>query len=163
MRNGKDLIKQFEGLRLKAYLCPAKVPTIGFGSTFYEDGTRIRLGDTITEERAEKLLDIVYDKFEADVKSLVKVEINENQLGALVSFAYNLGSNALKGSTLLRFVNLGKFNEASEEFKKWVRSGSVILPGLVKRREAERQLFVTPVAIKESTGLVKLLKSLIRK
>ena len=180
MRAGKELIKKWEGLRLDAYLCPAQKWTIGYGATFYEDGTRVKRGDRISKERAEGLLNYHYDLFENDVKLYLKVNVNENQLGALVSFAYNLGVGNLQKSTLLRLINEGKFQAAANEFDKWVYANKVKLNGLVNRRAEEKQLFLQPVQkqqvvvadevqIAESakekvkTGLVKLFKGLFGK
>lgn len=176
MRAGKELIKKWEGLRLDAYLCPAQKWTIGYGATFYEDGTKVKRADRISKERAEGLLNYHYDLFENDVKLYLKVNVNENQLGALVSFAYNLGVGNLQKSTLLRLVNEGKFHEAANEFDKWVYANKVKLNGLVNRRAEEKQLFLQPVQkqqvvadevqITESdkekvkTGLIKLFKGL---
>lgn len=143
MRNGIELVKSYEGLQLKAYLCPANVWTIGYGNTFYEDGTKVKEGDEITVERAEELLEFVYDKFEFEVVEMLKVHITENQLGALVSFAFNLGSGALKKSTLLKLVNVQDFSGAADEFLKWTRAGGKVLNGLVRRRSAERDLFLS--------------------
>lgn len=143
MRNGIELVKAYEGLQLKAYLCPANVWTIGYGNTFYEDGTKVQEGDVITRERAKELLEFVYDKFEFEVVEMVKVPITENQLGALVSFAFNLGSGALKKSTLLKLVNVQDFSGAADEFLKWTRAGGKVLNGLVRRRSAERDLFLS--------------------
>lgn len=137
MRNGISLIKQAEGCKLRAYLCPAGVPTIGYGET-----RGVKMGMTITKEMADAFLLTSYDEFEDGVKRLLKTKVNENQLGALVSFAYNVGLTNLKSSTLLRLINVGQFSAASEEFKKWVRGGGKVLPGLVTRRKAERELFL---------------------
>lgn len=133
---GKDLIKKFEGCKLKAYLCPAGIPTIGYGHTY-----GVQLGKEITQEQAETLLDNDYPYYEKQVLDLLKVEVTENQLGALTSFAYNLGVNALKKSTLLKLLNGGDPVSAAKEFDKWTKAGGVVLPGLVKRRAAERALF----------------------
>lgn len=142
MRNGIELIKEFEGLELNSYLCPAGVWTIGYGNTFYEDGARVKPNETITEERANTMLEFVYDKFEASVKALLKVEVTENQLGSLVSFAYNLGVGALGKSTLLKLLNAGDYAGAADELLKWTRASGKVLPGLVRRRKAERELFL---------------------
>lgn len=137
MRNGIDLIKAQEGFRAKAYLCPAGIPTIGYGET-----RGVKLGMTITQAEAEKRLEESYDEFESGVRILVKVDITDNQLGALVSFAYNLGLGNLKKSSLLTLVNHSNFKAAAEEFGKWTRGGGKVLPGLVKRRQAEKELFL---------------------
>src|SRR5690242_15648284 len=92
-RNGIDLIKKYEGCKLKAYLCPANIPTIGFGNTFYEDGRKVKLGDTINQETADELLFNLVPKFEKIVNSKVKVLINQNQFDALVSHTWNTGGS----------------------------------------------------------------------
>lgn len=137
---GLNLIKEFEGLKLEAYLCPARVPTIGYGTTVYPNGEKVSLGDTCTEEEAHKYLISDVDKFENSVKKLVKVELNENQFSALVSFCYNLGAGNLKKSTLLRRLNSGDYN-VGNEFLKWNKASGKILKGLTRRRESEKQLF----------------------
>jgi len=102
---GKDLIKRFEGCKLKAYRCPALLWTIGYGNTFYEDGTKVKEGDVITQERAEQLFDIIVEDFADKVKQLVKQNLTDNNFAAIVSFTFNVGVGNLKKSTLLRKVN----------------------------------------------------------
>lgn len=136
------LIKKHEGLKLYAYLCPAKVPTIGFGNTFYEDGSRVKMGDKITRDRAEKLLQHIVAAFAVQVDRLVTSDINANQRAALVSFAYNLGVGQLQKSTLLKKVNANPNDPAIRaEFMKWVKAGGVVLRGLVIRRQDEANLY----------------------
>ena len=137
------LVEKSEGLYLKPYLCPSKVPTIGLGCTYYENGTRVTLKDpAITKEKAYSLFRNIIIQYEKDVDSFTRDDINQNQFDALVDFAYNCGSNALKSSTLLKKVNANPNDPAiAEEFKKWVRSGKVILKGLVNRRNAEIELY----------------------
>ncbi|MBR3654855.1 MAG: lysozyme [Elusimicrobia bacterium] len=137
-QNGIDLIKRFEGCRLTAYKCPANVWTIGYGHT----GSDVKQGLTITQEQAEKLLKSDLVVHCNNVSKLVKVPLNQNQFDALVSFEYNLGYGNLSRSTLLALINQKKFKEASEEFKKWKYAGGKVLAGLVKRREAEKELFI---------------------
>ena len=134
---GKDIIKKWEGLRLKAYLCPAGIPTIGYGHTY-----NVKMGQTISVAQAELFLDHDYQNAEEQVLSLVKVPLTENQLGALTSFVFNLGSGNLSRSTLLKKLNLGDYRGAAEEFNKWVFAGGKKLNGLVKRRAEERELFI---------------------
>jgi lysozyme len=139
-----NMIKQFEGFSAKPYLCPAQVWTIGYGSTRYENGMHVRPTDKpITEERAIAILKETLKTYEAAVTRYVIVPINQNQFDALVDFAYNLGNSALLNSTLLKYINQGKHLDASKEFGKWVYAGGKKLPGLIKRREAERLLFAT--------------------
>lgn len=137
-KKGIDLIKSFEGLELKAYKDVVGVLTIGYGHT----GSGFDANSTITEAEAEEILKKDLQLFENGVNSAVTVNLNDNQFSALVSFSYNLGLGNLGKSTLLKLVNEGKFQEASEEFGKWTRAGGNILPGLVRRREAEKNLFL---------------------
>lgn len=134
---------QFEGLRLTSYLCPARVWTIGWGNTRYEDGSPVRQGQTITRQRADELfLNIVNLEFVPGVRRLVARQLNENQFSALVSFAYNIGIGNLKTSTLLRMVNDNPNNPAiREQFMRWNRAGGQVLAGLTRRRQAEADLY----------------------
>ena len=143
--NGLKLIKKFEGLSLKPYLCSAGVPTIGWGNTFYENMKKVTLQDEpITEERADSLFNfLVTTNFVNVVNRLVIVDINQNQFDALVSFVYNLGSGNFEKSTLLKKVNQEDFIGASLEFEKWNRASGKVLSGLTKRRLAEKELFLS--------------------
>lgn len=146
MNKGIPLIKRFEGLKLRAYLCPAGLPTIGWGSTFYEDGSKVKLGDVITIDRADKLLFNTVAQFERQVDTAVTSTINANQLGALTSFAFNVGMGNFRRSTLLRLVNANPNNPAIRtEFMKWTRAKNQVLKGLVTRRQAEADLYFTPI------------------
>jgi lysozyme len=136
-RAGLDLIKQFEGLRLKAYQDSVGVWTIGYGHT-----KGVKAGMTINETTAEAFLVNDLESAEADVARLVKIDLNANEHAALVSFVFNLGGGALSRSTLLRKLNTGDRLGAASEFQKWVKAGGVTLAGLVKRRKAERDLFL---------------------
>ena len=142
-KKGLDIIKSFEGLKLKPYLCPANVPTLGFGSTFYENGKKVTMLDvTITEERGLELLKHTLVKFEQYVDSYCRDDINQHQFDALVSFCYNLGPSNLKSSTLLKKVNTNPNDPTiKDEFGKWTKGGGKILPGLVKRRKSESELY----------------------
>lgn len=137
---GLALIKSSEGLRLKAYRCPADVPTIGYGST----GPHVRMGMTITEAEAEALLRKDLARFEAGVVKLAG-PMTPGQFSALVSFAFNLGLGALGKSTLLKKHKAGDFAGAKAEFAKWNRAGGRVLAGLTKRRAAEAELYGLPV------------------
>ena len=132
---GLKLIKEFEGLRLDSYICPAGVWTVGYGST----GDHVYPGQHITEPQAEELLRKDLWRFEDCVSSRVQVGLTDNEYAALVSFAFNCGCGALQESTLLRRLNAGEPKQRvfSEELPKWVRGGGQVLPGLVRRREAE--------------------------
>lgn len=146
MSKGTAIIRKFEGLKLQAYLCPANVWTIGYGSTFYENGSKVQQGDKITLDRADRLLFDMVKRFEIGVKGLVKSDINENQLGALTSFAFNVGIGALQKSTLLKKVNANPNDPTiRNEFMRWTRAGGKVLKGLVTRREAEANLYFKSV------------------
>ena len=142
--NGLSLIKQFEGFSSSPYLCPAGVPTIGYGSTYYEDGTKVTLKDKpITEERATQLLEFIANKtFSENINKVVKVPLNQNQFDALVSFAYNIGNKNFNWSTLLKKLNLSDYEGASLEFGRWNQANGKILNGLVSRRQKEKELFL---------------------
>ena len=150
---GYLLIATFEGLRLKPYLCSAGVPTIGYGSTFYPSGRKVTMRDKpITQETAFWMLKQVANMFAKDVDSLVTSNINQNQFNALVSFAFNLGSDidadnipeGLGDSRLLRRVNANPNDpEIAREFVKWNKAGGRVLDGLSKRRLKEAELYFT--------------------
>jgi lysozyme len=140
---GIELIKTFEGFESAPYKCPAGIPTIGYGATFYPGGKKVTVADkAITEAEAVELLKNMLVSFEKYVDSYCRDDINQNQFDALVSFAYNLGPANLKASTLLKKVNANPADESIKlEFMKWVKAGGKTLKGLVRRREAEAQLY----------------------
>lgn len=133
---GLALIKEFEGLSLKAYTCPAGVLTIGFGTTM-----GVRPGQVISEAEAEAMLRADVDKFAKGVSEAVKVPLAQHQFDALVAFAYNVGLGAFRTSTMLRLINKGEMASAAAQFARWNRAGQKVLPGLTRRRAAERKLF----------------------
>ncbi|MBI0276859.1 lysozyme [Hafnia alvei] len=141
--NGINLIKQFEGCRLTAYQDSVGVWTIGYGWTQPVDGKPVGKGMTITQQKADDLLKQGVIQYEAGVHGLVTVQLNQNQYDALVDFAYNLGVNALKGSTLLKKLNAGDYAGAANEFTKWNKADGKELAGLTRRREAEKSLFLS--------------------
>ena len=133
---GITLIKEFEGLRLKAYLCPGGVWTIGYGHT-----AGVKPGMTITEEQAEQFLKEDLIVFEKAVNNQ-NLSINQNQFDALVSFTYNVGTGNFSSSTLLREVRMNPLdNSIMDEFLRWVYSKGRVLPGLQRRRLAEVKLY----------------------
>jgi len=134
---GLDLIKSFEGCELKAYVCPAGVLTIGYGHT----GSEVTPGMEVTTSEAEELLKTDLIKFERVVDNHVTVPIKQCQFDALVSFTFNCGGDAFKNSTLLRLLNSRDYEGAAGQFDRWVNGCDGPLPGLVRRREAEEQLF----------------------
>ncbi|ENR4992181.1 lysozyme [Enterobacter roggenkampii] len=140
---GIALIKKFEGCKLTAYQDSVGVCTIGYGWTQPVDGKPIRVGMTIKQETAERLLKTGLVSYESDVSRLVKVGLTQGQFDALVSFTYNLGARALSTSTLLRKLNAGDYAGAADEFLLWNKAGGKVLNGLTRRREAERALFLS--------------------
>jgi len=139
--DGLALVKEFEGLRLKAYKCPAAIWTIGYGHTSAAGSPTVNPGMEITKEEAEEILKRDMVQYESGVEKLVKVELTQGQFDALVDFAYNAGVGALAKSTLLKKVNAEKFDEVPAEFMKWTKGGGKELPGLVRRRRAEVKLW----------------------
>ena len=135
--DGKDIVKKYEGLYLKAYLCPAGIPTIGYGHT-----QGISLGMTCTGEQADEWLENDFFMAKNDVKAVVKVPLTDNQLGALASFVFNLGVRKLIQSTLLKKLNAGDYQGTAQEFDKWVFAAGKKLNGLIARRAAEKELFL---------------------
>lgn len=139
---GADLIKSFEGCKLDAYKCSANKTTIGYGNTYYEDGSLVQMGDRITQERAESLFELIADSFASKVKPLITSNVNSNQFDSLVSFAYNCGIGNLKSSTLLRKVNANPNDPTIRaEFEKWNKASGKVLAGLTRRRKAEADLY----------------------
>lgn len=148
----EDLIKRFEAddinKYLRAYIDPVGIPTIGYGSTYNYDAKRkVQLGDSITVEKAVEWLRKETKKIVPQIKALVKVPINQNQLDSLTSFVYNVGIGAFRNSTLLRLLNSGApKSEVAAQFDRWnkgtVNGQKVVLPGLVRRRSEEKALFL---------------------
>jgi len=138
------LLEDSEGFRSKAYPDPASGGdpwTIGFGTTRI-NGEPVMPGMTCTREEATAWVQSDVADLVSGVRRLVKVPLNDNRLAALVDFSYNLGIKALANSTLLHLLNLGKYNDAANEFGKWIRAAGKVMPGLVKRRQAEKVLFL---------------------
>jgi lysozyme len=142
---GLDLIKRFEGFEARAYLDAVGVPTIGYGHTRTVTERDARDGKRIDEAEAERLLTLDCDSAQADVERYIAVDLNDNQFAALVSFVFNLGGGALRGSTLRRKLNAGDYAAVPPEMARWVRAGGRVLTGLVRRRQAEGELFTTPL------------------
>lgn len=144
-----ELCRRFEGFSSKPYLCPAGIPTIGYGSTYYADGRKVKLTDVaITEPQARQLLlfELMHTYAPGVIRqcpvllSLAMQAGDWRKFNAIVDFAYNLGVGALQTSTLRRKINAQDWEGAREQLMRWVRGGGKILPGLVKRREAESLL-----------------------
>ena len=140
---GVDLICEFEGKRLVAYDDGVGVWTIGFGTIKYPNGVRVKKGDTCTLEQAKEYMRHDLIEFEHTVNSSVKVPLNQNQFDALVSLAYNIGSNAFKSSTLVKKLNTGDYQGAADQFNVWVNAGGKRMQGLVNRRDREKLLFLS--------------------
>lgn len=138
-----DLCKQFEGFRAKPYLCPAGIPTIGFGSTYYADGKKVTMQDEPMESAtAESLLlhELEHTYLPGVLRHCPILATDERKLNAIVDFAYNLGVGRLQTSTLKRKINEQDWEGAQEQLMLWVRGGGKVLPGLVRRRTAESAL-----------------------
>lgn len=139
---GIDMMHHFEGCRLEAYQCSAKVWTIGWGNTYYQDKRPVKQGDKITQKQADELFEMVMNEFAIMVRKALTKELNENQFSALVCFSYNVGIGNLKRSTLLRKINANPNDETIKaEFLRWTRAGGKVLRGLVRRRTAEADLY----------------------
>lgn len=134
---GIKLIKEFEGWKATAYLCPANVWTIGWGST----GPHVKPGMTITPERGEALLRADLARFEAAVTHGVTTSVTQDQYDAMVSLAFNIGVAAFKRSSVLRHTNARNWAAAEKAFALWNKAGGRVLPGLVRRRRAEADLY----------------------
>lgn len=137
-----DLIKRFEGFSIAPYLDTAGKATIGYGSLAMPDGSPVTMASrAITQAEADAMLAAFVVKTLSAVRAMVYVPLTDAQTAALTSFAYNLGTGALRGSTLLRYLNQGNYAEAAAQFGGWVYSGGRVTPGLVNRRAAERAVF----------------------
>ena len=137
-RKGIEFIKAHEGLRLDAYLCPAGVPTIGYGHTY-----NVKMGDRITEGQAERLLigDLIVAETEVNRYGF---DLTQNQFDALVSFVYNIGAGNFRSSTLLKRLRANPNDpDIANQFKRWVYGGGKVLPGLIRRRNDESKLYFT--------------------
>ncbi|NIG88688.1 lysozyme [Serratia symbiotica] len=134
---GKDLIRQYEGLKLTAYKCSAGKDTIGYGHIH-----GVKPGDYITKAQADAFLDADLAVFELTVNTAIKRPMNQHQFDTMVALAFNIGGAAFAGSTLVKVFNTGDTQGATKEFPRWCHCGGDVLPGLVKRRAAEREMFL---------------------
>ena len=135
-KEGIALIKKFEGCKLESYLCAANVPTIGYGST-----KDVKMGMTISQERAEELLLVDLEVYEDAVIKAVEVPLHQHQFDALVSWTFNLGGANLNASTMLKVLNKGAYEDVPYQMKRWNKAGGQVLEGLTRRRLAESLLF----------------------
>jgi len=148
---GLSIILVAEGFVATPYRCPAGIASIGYGSTILLDGRRVTMASkAVTKNEAKALLRRHLDHVESDILRVVRVPLNQNEFSALCSFVYNLGISRLISSTLKMRLNRNERLGAANEFPKWRRANGRILRGLVIRREAERQLFLTPVDYRRS-------------
>ena len=138
-QEGKDLIKSFEGCRLNAYKCSAGVPTIGYGNTYYPNGDKVKMGDTITLEQAKDLLDDLIVRYERIVESKLKVDVKQNEFDALVSHTYNTGGS----TTLFKLVNMEANKDKIKDWflTKYITANGKVLQGLKNRRLKEWELY----------------------
>lgn len=139
---GINLITSFEDLRLNAYDDGVGVWTIGYGTTVYPNGVKVKKGDVCTLDQAKAYFAHDLNRFETAVNSAVKVPLTQNQFDALVSLTYNIGENAFKGSTLLKKLNAKDYQGAADQFPQWNKGGGKVMKGLVRRRAAEAELFL---------------------
>ena len=140
---GYRLITDFEGFSAKPYLDVVKIPTIGFGNTYFPDGRRVTLlDDPITREYAVEIFKVIADRFALRVSKLLVKQVSQHQFNALASIAYNIGMGNFGGSTLLKKVNANPNDlTIAAEFKKWNKSGGKVFQGLVNRRQKESDLY----------------------
>ncbi|AWL28787.1 lysozyme [Acinetobacter defluvii] len=138
---GRELICSFEGLALTAYDDGTGCWTIGYGTTRYPDQTPVKAFDTCSLQQANSYMQHDLQKFENAVTQSVKVLLNQNQFDALVSLSYNIGINAFKNSTLLRYLNVADYQKAAQQFDVWVYANGKRMQGLINRRAVERALF----------------------
>ena len=133
---GTEILKYFEGCKLTAYQDSVGVWTIGYGHT-----KGVYDGMTITQDQAEQMLLSELEEYEGYIENMVTVPLTQNQFDALVVWVYNLVPTNFKNSTLLKELNAGNYNAAGQEITRWNKAGGKVLAGLVKRREAEAELF----------------------
>ena len=153
---GKQLIKVFEGVHRRPYLCPALLWTIGVGRVLYPEQNKLKMGERKAyplkpehdKEWSDEAIDLLFDadllRFESGVLRLCPDSVaSQSQFDALVAFAFNCGLGALQASTLRRLYNAGDIEGAAAEFPKWNKGGGKVLPGLTRRRLAEQALFLS--------------------
>ena len=140
-----DLIKRWEGCKLKAYKCSAGVWTVGYGLTTAAGFIEVGPDTVITQAEADWYLEKTVEKFLAEIKPAITAPINENELGAFTSLAYNIGPTAFRKSSALRHFNAGNKDRVPTSMRMWRKAGGKVVKGLVNRREAEVDLFLTPV------------------
>lgn len=143
-----DLIKRWEGCKLKAYKCPAGVWTVGYGLTSRAGFIEVGPNTTLTQEEADWYLERVVSDFAEKIRPMITAPITENQFGAFVSLAYNIGVGAFQKSSALRRFNAGDLTKVPDAMRMWRKANGKVVQGLVNRRESEIKLFLTPVVEK---------------
>jgi GH24 family phage-related lysozyme (muramidase) len=161
---GLELIRRWEGLRLRAYLDASGIVSIGYGNTLRSDGSPVQLGDSITAAEAEQLLTDHINNLSEQLNGLLKVTVQQPQFDALVSLAYNIGIGALQRSTLLAKLNSGDITAAADQFRRWTKAsdgkgGLLELPGLVRRRQEERELFLSATNTASPQSYLRLIRT----
>ena len=142
--NGFNLLAELEGVVLNPYKDSVGIPTIGIGSTYYEDGTKVTMKDkAITKERAIQLAKNVVKSFEARVNKSILLPMTQNQFDAMVLLCYNIGESAFARSSVVRNFNAGNLQKAADSFLLWNKAGGKVSKGLTNRRKKERNLFLT--------------------
>lgn len=142
--NGFKLLGELEGIVLRPYRDSVGIPTIGIGSTYYEDGTKVKMSDkAITKERAIQLAKNVVKSFEAQVNKSILPTMVQNQFDAMVLLCYNIGESGFARSSVVRNFNAGNLQKAADSFLLWNKAGGKVVRGLVNRRNIERTLFLS--------------------
>lgn len=130
-----ELIKKWEGCKLKAYYDSVEIATIGYGTTYYEDVRKVKITDKITQKRADELLQLHIEKLDMEIRKKIFIPLKENQFDSLISLVYNIGINAFLKSTLLKRINTyAPLMDIEKEWMRWCRAGGKILKGLENRR-----------------------------
>ena len=142
--NGFNILGELEGIVLRPYKDSVGIPTIGIGSTYYEDGTKVKMTDkAITKERAIQLAKNVVKSFEEQVNKSILLPMTQNQFDAMVLLCYNIGKSGFARSSVVRHFNLGNVQRAADSFLLWNKAGGRVVQGLVNRRNKERSLFLS--------------------
>ena len=142
--NGFRLLGELEGIVLRPYKDSVGIPTIGIGSTYYEDGTKVKMTDkAITKERAIQLAKNAVKSFEEQVNKSILLPMTQNQFDAMVLLCYNIGKSGFARSSVVRNFNLGNIQRAADSFLLWNKAGGRVVQGLVNRRNKERSLFLS--------------------
>lgn len=140
-QNGINLIKKYEGFRADAYQDGGGVWTVGYGTTFL-NGRKVQKGDHLDEPAASEVMITTANEYLQTVSKFLKVALDQNKIDAIACFIYNLGCEQFEASTLLRMINSGDYSGAADQFSRWIYDNGKVVQGLVRRRAAERALFL---------------------